>query len=59
MHFRSVRLPDKLAGGRFPIADRRHDSATRPYVWPIPPVLPPYPDASEGLGLLRIDSLGC
>ena len=31
----------------------------RPSVWLVPLALPPYPDASEGTGLLGIDSLGC
>ena len=59
MHFRSVRLPDDPAGGHFLTADGRHDSATQPFVWPVPPTLPPYPGASKGIGLPGIDSLGC
>ena len=59
MHFRSVRLADKPAGGHFPTADGQHGSATQPSVWPVPPALAPYPGASEGIGLPGIDSLGC
>ena len=57
MRFRSVRLPDESAGGRFLAADGRHDFATRPFVWPIPPSLPPYPVANEGIDPRWIDSL--
>ena len=59
MHFRSVRFPDEPAGSRFPDADGQHDSAIRPSVWHVPPTLPPYPGANEGIGLPGIDSLGC
>ena len=59
MHFRSVRLPDEPVGSCFPIADGQHDSTIRPFVWLVPPALPPYFGASEGIGLPGIDSLGC
>ena len=58
MPFQSVRLPDEPAGGRFPTANGRHDSTTRPSIWHVPPASPPYPSASEGIGLPGIDSLG-
>ena len=59
MHFRSVRPPGEPTGGRFLAADGQHGSAIRPYVWLVPPALPPYPSVSEGIGLPGIDSLGC
>ena len=59
MHFLSVRLPNELVGGCFLVVDGRHSSTIRPSVWPVPPALPPYPDANEGTGLPRINSLGC
>ena len=59
VHFLSICLPDEPAGGRFPTTDGQHDSVTRSFVWPVPPTLPPYLGANEGIGLLRIDSLGC
>ena len=46
-------------GGRFLVADGQHDFTILPYVWPVPLALPPYPGASEGIGLPGIDSLGC
>ena len=48
VRFRSVHLPYEYAGGRFLVADGRHDSATRPSVLHVPPALPPYPVANEG-----------
>ena len=59
MHFRSVRLPDKPSVDRFPATDGQHGSVIRPFVWHVPPTLPPYPGASEGIGLPGIDSLSC
>ena len=59
MRFRSVRLLDESAGGCFLAADGRHDFATLPSVWPIPPTLPPYPNANEGTDPRWIDSLDC
>ena len=59
MHFLSVRFPNEPVGSHLPVVDGQHDSATRPSVWPVPSTLPPYPGASEGIGLPRIDSLGC
>ena len=59
MHFRSVCLSDEPVGGRFPAIDGQHDSAIWPSVWLIPTALPPYPGASEGIGLPGVDSLGC
>ena len=59
MHFRSVRLPDEPASGRFLTADGQQGSAIRPSVWHVPPALPLYPSSSEGIGLPGIDSLGC
>ena len=59
MHFRFVRLLEEPPGGYFLAIDGQHGSAIRPSVWLVPPPLPPYPDASEGTGLLGIDSLGC
>ena len=59
MHFQSIRLPDEPVGGHFPVTNGQHNSAIRPFVWLVPPALPPYPSASEGIGLPGIDSLGC
>ena len=59
MHFQFVLLPNELTGGRFLAADGQHDSAIQPFVWNVPPVLSPYPEASEGTGLLGTGFLDC
>ena len=59
VHFRSVLLPNEPAGGPFFAADGQHGSVIQPSVWPAPPALSPYPDASEGTGLLETDLLDC
>ena len=59
MHFRSIHLPDEPAGSHFLTADSQHDSVIQPSVWPIPPALSPYPEASQGTGLPETDLLDC
>ena len=59
MHFQSVRLPNEPAGGRFLASDGQHGSAIQPFVWHVPPALSPYPNASEGNGLLEADLPDC
>ena len=59
MHFQFIRLPNEPTSGRFLDADGQHDSAIQPYVWLIPPVLSPYLNANEGIGLLETDLLDC
>ena len=59
MHFRFVFLLDESDGGRFLIVDGQHGSVIRPSVWPVPPALPPYPDANEGTGLPETGLMDC
>ena len=58
MHFRTIRLPDKLTSDHFLTADGQHGSATRPSAYTVPLALLPYPYANEGTGLPGIDSMG-
>ena len=50
MHLQYVLLPNKPTDDHFLASDGQHDSTIQPYVWHVPPVLSPYPDASEGTG---------
>ena len=49
----------EFVGGHFLATDDQHGFAVRPSGWPVPPTSPPYPGASEGIGLRGTDSLGC
>ena len=59
MHFQSVRLPDEPAGSHFLVVDGQHGFAIQPFVWSIPPALPPYSEASKGTSVPETGLLDC